>query len=251
VLRYSKLEEALAFLSERTGYAWRESELFELATYLEMDLTAVAPSSACTVILSLKPGEGLVEEWRSSPGHALFAILFPFQIMQIWMRGETTTSHPLDHDSLRDKPKFFVEPIHVTPAEVRISSQALLLMLSAWQDGMKGELESSPLWMQHEFDKQSQPTLQPVHEASSSQNKSMPQSDDSTVLSLGKDSGCDENDWREFELRQLLAESQEPGATHKKLGEKYQVSRQRIGALLNKARDAYGPRRAGFFDGLK
>lgn len=249
MLRYSKIGEALAFLSDQTGRIWTESELFELATYLELDLTAVAPASARTVILTLKPGEGLVEEWRSSPGHALFAVLFPFQVMQIWMRGETTTMHPLDYKALHFKPKMFVEPVHVTLADVLISSAVLQRMLSAWQGGLSGEDEDGPYWIRPESTKQiilgtpSEQFPEVIPEKITERSHH--------AESLADDVCANEIEWDELNLRRLMAESQELGSTHKKLGEKYGVSRQRIGFLLAKAFEAYGVRKAGHFDALK
>lgn len=248
MLRYSKIGEALAFLSDETGRIWTESELFELATYLELDLTAVAPASARTVILTLKPGEGLVEEWRSSPGHALFAVLFPFQVMQIWMRGETTTMHPLDHKALHFKPKMFVEPVHVTLEDVRISSAVLQRMLSAWKDGLSGEDEDGPYWIRQESIKPtilgapSEQFLEVIPEKLTEHSHQAENLSDVCAIEI---------EWDELNLRRLMAESQEPGSTHKKLGEKYGVSRQRIGFLLAKAFEAYGVRKAGHFDALK
>ena len=249
MLRYSKIGEALAFLSDQTGRTWTESELFELATYLELDLTAVAPASARTVILTLKPGEGLVEEWRSPPGHALFAVLFPFQVMQIWMRGETTTMHPLDHAALHFKPKMFVEPIHVMPADVRISSAVLQRMVSAWQDALRGEEEYGPYWMRQELTPPIDLCTPPAQFPADLSEKLPEHSHDAECLA--GTAGADEIEWDELSLRRLMAESQEPGATQKKLGEKYRVSRQRIGFLLAKARESYGVRKAGPFDALK
>ncbi len=47
-----------------------------------------------------------------------------------------------------------------------------------------------------------------------------------------------QNNWDEYAVRRLLSESREPGMTHAKLGEKYKVTRQRIGALLKSAAPA-------------
>ena len=252
MLRYSKLEEALAYLSEQTERTWTESELFELATYLQLDLTAVAPASARTVILTLKPGEGLVEEWRSQPGHALFAVLFPYQVMQLWMRGETTTMHPLDHDELRFKPKMFVERVHVTPAEVRISREVLQKMLAAWSQATSGGEDFGPQWIQPECSESSDLAAFDPHQAGDAPTKSIPLTGKpSTAVDLDASISGDKNKWDEFELRRLMNEAQEPGATHQKLADQYLVSRQFIGKLLKKAREAFGPKKAGFADSLK
>ena len=252
MLRYSKLEEALAYLTEQTERTWTESELFELATHLELDLTAVAPASARTVILTLKPGEGLVEEWRSPLGHALFAVLFPFQVMQLWMRGETTTRHPLDHDKLHFKPKMFVEEVHVTPAEVRISLKALQSMLSAWRHSKTGGEGFFPQWMLPGTPQSPSPGAVASHRADDAQTDSIPRArEPSTAVNIGSNISGDKNKWDEFELRRLMNEAQEPDASHQKLADRYGVSRQFIGKQLGKAREAYGPKKASFADSLK
>lgn len=44
------------------------------------------------------------------------------------------------------------------------------------------------------------------------------------------------NNWNEHGLQRLLSESREPGMTQQKLAKKYKLSRQRIAALLKKAK---------------
>lgn len=51
-------------------------------------------------------------------------------------------------------------------------------------------------------------------------------------------------EWDIHNLRRLLDESREPGSTHQKLGEQYGVTRQRIGALLKKAKADFSPQRS-------
>ncbi|KGS08702.1 hypothetical protein X946_214 [Burkholderia sp. ABCPW 111] len=54
--------------------------------------------------------------------------------------------------------------------------------------------------------------------------------------------------WTDTELRSLLDESRMPGATHEKLGKKHNVSRARIGKLLQQARDKFEtPAKASVF----
>lgn len=58
------------------------------------------------------------------------------------------------------------------------------------------------------------------------------------------------NTWDNAALRRLLQEYNEPGATHDKLAVQYGVKRQRIGALLVKAKDQFGPKKASPFSQL-
>ncbi len=48
--------------------------------------------------------------------------------------------------------------------------------------------------------------------------------------------------WSDAELKTLLAESKLPGATQEKLAKQYNVSRPRIGTLLNQAKDKFETR---------
>ena len=67
----------------------------------------------------------------------------------------------------------------------------------------------------------------------------------------GANVGASRNKWGEFELRRLMAEKMQPDASDEKLALRYGVSRQQIGKLLQKARELYGPKKAGFADSLK
>lgn len=73
----------------------------------------------------------------------------------------------------------------------------------------------------------------------------------SSASGSGAKVGASKNKWGEFELRRLIAEDMEPDSSHEKLGLRYGVSRQQIGKLLQKARELYGPKKAGFADSLK
>lgn len=55
------------------------------------------------------------------------------------------------------------------------------------------------------------------------------------------------NTWDEYALRRLLDESREGDATHRKLAEKYGVSRQRIGALLTEAKNLFNKAKPSAF----
>lgn len=58
------------------------------------------------------------------------------------------------------------------------------------------------------------------------------------------------NIWGEHGLRTLLSESQQMDMTQQKLADKYGVTRQRIGALLNNARAQFGVKKASPFAAL-
>ncbi|WP_420476240.1 hypothetical protein [Noviherbaspirillum sp. ST9] len=71
-----------------------------------------------------------------------------------------------------------------------------------------------------------------------------------TVMSAAQFEKSTKNNWDEHNLRRLLDESRESGMTHKKLAEKYGVSRQQIGTQLKKAKDFFGARKATPFEAL-
>lgn len=67
------------------------------------------------------------------------------------------------------------------------------------------------------------------------------------VLLPDEQSAKTRNVWDPYALRRLLDESKEPGMTQEKLGEKYGVTRQRIGALLNEAKELVKPQKQTAF----
>lgn len=132
MLTVSTIPEALAELERRTGCAWTDSELFDLAANCSIELHAAPPITARTTIQKFVIGEGLVEKFRSGPGHASLAVLFPWQVGQLWISGETLTSHTSDHNQIDDEYQLFTEPVRVTREQVRIKAATLEKILSVW-----------------------------------------------------------------------------------------------------------------------
>ncbi|MDO8811477.1 MAG: hypothetical protein Q7J38_05540 [Gallionella sp.] len=137
MLTISTIPEALAELSKHTGRAWTDSELFDVATTRDIKLHAAPPITAQTTIQEFVIGEGLKEKFRSSPGHAMLAVLFPWQVQQLWIGGETATSHPNEY-KVEGEYHFFTEPVKVTREQVRISAQSLGKILNAWNNAQAG-----------------------------------------------------------------------------------------------------------------
>lgn len=236
MLSISTIEEALSTLLKATGREWSESEFFDVVTRRGIALHAVVPSTTETTIQQFRSGEGLVEKHRLPPGHTLLAMLFPFQVARLWMAGETQTSHPQDHDRISGEYKFLVEPILVTRAVVRIKEESLWAIIGIWNDAQAGlpHAVALPAWMYappqteaHDALKISDLTGHPIHTPT--------------------ESGPTTNKWDHHGLQRLLEESLQAGATHQKLAEKYNVTRQRIGALLKQAK----PRKASPFAALE
>lgn len=132
MLRISTLQEALTTLSAETGHDWTESELFDFVTKHGIELTAAVPITSSTTIWKLenewnpKNRSGLVEKIRLPKGHSQLATLFPWQTSQLWIVGETMTSHPIDHDLIEGEYKWLTEPILITRAEVRLTKETML-----------------------------------------------------------------------------------------------------------------------------
>ena len=130
MLSISTLPEALAELEKFTGTAWTDSQLFDLVTRYGIELHAAPPISAQTTIQEFVNGRGLVEKFNLGPGHSPLAVLFPWQVGQLWISGETVTSHPKDHNQVKGEFQFFTKPVHITRDQVRIRADTLLEICS-------------------------------------------------------------------------------------------------------------------------
>lgn len=149
MLSISTITEALSFLTTETGRPWTESELFDAASTLHVELHASVPESMETVVMGLEPGKGLVEKHRFGRGHSLLAILFPVHVARLLIAGETTTVHPHDYNKNADTYKFLSEPLRVTRAEVRVRAESLSAILKGWRDIQHGDRNppNTPAWM--------------------------------------------------------------------------------------------------------
>jgi len=133
MLTISTIPEALAELAKQTGRAWTDSELLDLAANLGIELHAAPPITAQTTIQKFVIGEGLVEKFRSGPGHARLAVLFPWQVGQLWLSGETLARHTERHDEIEGEYQWFTEPVRVTREQVRIKAATLEKILTIWR----------------------------------------------------------------------------------------------------------------------
>lgn len=133
MLSISTLPEALAELDKQTGRVWTDSELFDLVTKYSIELHAAPPITAQTTNQKFVIGVGMVETFRSQPGHARLAVLFPWQVGQIWLSGETLASHTERHNETEGEVKWFTEPVRVTREQVRIKAETLQIVLMVWR----------------------------------------------------------------------------------------------------------------------
>lgn len=133
MLTISTIPEALAELAEQTGRAWTDSELFDLAANYKIELHAAPPITAQTTIQKFVNGVGMVEVFRSVPGHSRLAVLFPWQVGQLWLSGETMATHTEKHDEIEGEYQWFTEPVRVTREQIRIKAEALCKVLDIWR----------------------------------------------------------------------------------------------------------------------
>ena len=149
MLTISTIPEALAELDKRTGRSWTDSELFDVATRYGVELHAAPPITAQTTIQKFVDGVGLVEKFRSAPGHSRLAVLFPWQVGQLWLSGETMASHTERHDEIEDEHQWFTEPVRVTREQVLIKAESLKKILAVWgkAQAWEGKRYKGPEWM--------------------------------------------------------------------------------------------------------
>lgn len=138
MLTISTIPEALSELDKRTGRVWTDSELFDVATTHSLQLHAAAPITARTTIQTFVDGVGLVEKFRSSPGHDVLAALLPWQVGQLWISGETATSQTSNYDEIEGEYRWFTEPVPVTREQVRIRAATLQKILKIWETAQSG-----------------------------------------------------------------------------------------------------------------
>jgi len=151
MLTISTIAEALAELERQTGRAWTDSELFDVATANAISLHAAPPITASSSIYEFVPGDGLVEKHRMGEGRAALAELFPWQVGQLWISGETKTTHPSDHDRMEGQFHWFTEPVKVTREQVRIYGGTLRQIVDLWRVAQAWDRKQPPLirpaWM--------------------------------------------------------------------------------------------------------
>jgi hypothetical protein len=155
MLSISTIPEALAELEKQTGRAWTDSELFDVATKHGIKLHAAAPITAKLIIQKFVAGEGFKEKPRAETVY--LALLYPWQIGQLWISGETLTISP-DDTNLRepeeDEYLSLQEPIRVTRETVRIRADTLRRILKIWENAQAGRWikdKSSPDGMRRQI----------------------------------------------------------------------------------------------------
>lgn len=144
MLTISTIPEALAELAEQTGRAWTDSELFDVAARHGIELHAAPPITAQTTIQKFIAGVGMVEKFRSGPGHSRLAVLFPWQVGQLWLSGETMATQTEKHDEVEGEYQWFTEPVRVTREQIRIKAATLNKILTVWSNAQPAPAQTTP-----------------------------------------------------------------------------------------------------------
>lgn len=137
MLKISTIPEALTELGKLTTRTWTDSEIFDISTDLGIELHAAAPISARVIVR-----KGLVNKFEGMPiREGGLAVLFPWQVGQLWVSGETITSRPFSGRNDREEDGehiLFAEPVRVTKEQVRIRAETLQEIFKIWQDAQSG-----------------------------------------------------------------------------------------------------------------
>lgn len=127
------LAEALAWLRQQTGRAWTDSELFDFCVSREVPVHAAPPLEARCSVVELDPknpsGVRVVMHlsWRK-------AILYPFNVGQLWQVGETEPTpvwHPM-HPGDERRWAVFDPPVRVRREHLAIALSTLNRIVKEW-----------------------------------------------------------------------------------------------------------------------
>jgi hypothetical protein len=157
MLAISTIPEALAELEKQTGRKWTDSELFDVVTNLGIEIHAAAPITAQVIVQEFIKGEGLKVKYEGMPiREGGLAVLFPAQVAQLWISGETLTCSPYSKNDIERDGEYIVfnEPVLVTLERVRIRLETLQFILNVWQEAQSGrwiEDNTSPDGMRRKY----------------------------------------------------------------------------------------------------
>jgi hypothetical protein len=208
-----EMPDALQFLAQNTGTPWTDTQLFSFASKCHIGLHAVVPPWTPVDIIRHN-ADGFFSRHYIEPGRILMAELGYGLVEALWIMGtaEATTAcyapPPNSGDLI-----CFTEPVRVNRCHVRLTKERLLRILKEWESLQRLVATAPP----------------------------------ATPLNPVASTGATPNNWDEHSLRRLLSESREPGMTQQKLAGRYNVTRQRIGALLKEA----SPKKTDPFSALK
>ncbi len=132
MLKQFKLQEALDWLSSKTGRTWSDSELFQSCVDHHVSLRVVPPLDAGVAVIRLFPSDGplindVVRRMGWHPG-----VLYPFNVGQLWQIGEAEP-HPVLRQPLEDgRMAVFDPPFRARRDHLAIEIDSLKRVLEAW-----------------------------------------------------------------------------------------------------------------------
>lgn len=227
---WNKLSEAAAWLSQTTGEAWTVNHVLNAAiTHLKPRhrsrppityLKAATPRNTAFGVYEINKGQDSLKtpflrkfaaRWRTVP----LALL---HVQELLVHGETSIDLALSPD---DEDGMENEYIFIEPFGERFIVQLEMV-------GITGrDLKS----LSSNFEPRTETIL-----------NSLEQEQDELIYSAAKQlqlppPGYNRKKWTNERLTALVDESRQPGVTQSKLAARYKISRQWIGALLEKARE--------------
>lgn len=138
MLSISTVEEATSYLTRVTGREWTQSELFDIATRLNLSFRAVVPLDVMSSCWRFALGTGFEKNPYSTPSHPMLAMVYAHDIARVWQLGAARISHAEDRGLERGELNILASPITVTAAEIRIREDELGRILTAWTDAQEG-----------------------------------------------------------------------------------------------------------------
>lgn len=137
MLSISTVREALTYLSNETGRAWSESELFDFVTKLNLRLSASLPSKVTSAVMHFTDDYRFVEKFRCED--PLLALLYTHDVARVWLSGECLARHVEDNRLAEGEMNLLITPIPVTRDGVRIRLSVIDEILRAWRDAQAGK----------------------------------------------------------------------------------------------------------------
>lgn len=289
---YLPLEAALAVLSRFTKTSWVKDELFDAVVRFSLPGYAKVPSNAVVGTRSVEVNGGRKMLPVPEIG-ARFALLLTHEIDQLGKNHQIVTNRPAlvlgdpDYKSWGEvkaerhlrplKPGertkydkwfepagisgewmgqsdkyFFTRTFAIYPTDIRFPRHTIIELIRMSLDPLRA----------HEL-RRFVPDDSPVGEPAQGERDAGQDASSDIREQVGSSklvsasihgSKSASKKWDVYELRRLLDESREAGSTHEKLAAKHGVTRQRIAALLKRAKELFGVKKASAFDfagGLK
>ncbi len=143
------LTDALDSLSAATGHCWTRFDFFLLVLHCAVQLRAIVPADARTVLYPSGMFDGSPPQ--IAPMHRHLAIVYPFQVRELWTEGRTQTDQPWFQNASERGSEWFEEPVQVDFDNVRIPRSLLHYLVALWNAEKRSAapLSNLPEWLWH------------------------------------------------------------------------------------------------------